>query len=354
MKVLFITRKYPPQIGGMERYSYDLINSVSCEKKVIALKYSQIHLLWFIPYAFLKGIFLSRKVDLIYLCDSLLGPLGLLLKFISKKPVLATAHGLDIVYNNWIYKNINLRSLKYLDKIIAVSRSTYKKCLEKDINSDKCVLIPNGINIEEFKNDYKREDLSKFLNFNTKKRKILLSLGRLVERKGIVWFIKNVMPKLDDSIVYLVAGQGPEEKKIKEAVVESGTMNQVIILGNISDSEKEMLYQAADIFIMPNIKIKNDKEGFGITSLEASCAGLPVVASNIEGIADAIKDKKNGYLIATEDENGYVEKINNILNSKDKNLIGDKFGDYTKEQFDWKKIIFEYEKEFKNVLTLNS
>ena len=350
MKVLFITRKYPPQIGGMERYSYDLINSVSCEKKVIALKYSQIHLFWFIPYALIKGIFLSRQVDLIYLCDSLLAPVGLVLKLISKKPVLATAHGLDIIYNNWVYKNINIKSLKYLDKIIAVSKSTRENCLACYVKPEKCLFIPNGINIVNLEKQYNKKDLSKFLKFNINNQKILLSIGRLTKRKGVAWFIENIMPQLDINIIYLIAGVGSEEKNIKEMIIKSGTMNRVIVLGKISESNKNMLFQTADIFIMPNITEKNDQEGFGLSPLEASLAGLPVIASKIEGLTDSIIDNQNGYLVESRNTNQFIEKINDILNSKDKNSIGEKFSNYTKENFDWKKIILRYEEEFNNVL----
>lgn len=350
MKVLFITRKYPPQIGGMEKYSHDLIKNFRHEKEVIALRRSQIHLLWFIPYALIKGIFLSRQVDLIYLCDSLLAPVGLILKLVSKKPVLATAHGLDIIHNNWFYQNINVKSLKYLDKVIAVSRSTQEDCLERGVNSEKCTFIPNGINIKDSNKKYNRKDLSNFLKFNAENRKILLSLGRLTKRKGMIWFVENIMSKLDDNIVYLIAGQGSEEKNIKEAIIKSKTINQVIMLGEVTEDEKEILYQTSDIFIMPNIKVGNDKEGFGLTPLEASVTELPVIASRIEGLTDAIIDNKNGYLVEAENENQFIEKINSVLNSRERVNIGRKFSDYTKTNFDWNKIILKYEEEFENVL----
>ncbi len=350
MKVLFITRKYPPQIGGMEKYSYDLIKNFTRGKEVIALKKSQIHLIWFIPYALIRGIFLSRRVDLIYLCDSLLGPVGLILKYISRKPVLVTAHGLDIIYNNWIYRNINVRSLKYLDKVIAVSKFTRNNCLNYGIDPERCIFIPNGIEIDDAKKKFNKQDLSKFLKFNVSNKKILLSIGRLTKRKGFAWFIKHVIKRLDDNIIYLIAGTGSEEKIIRETIIKSRVMNQVIMLGSISEENKELLYQTADIFIMPNIEIKNNQEGFGLTSLEASKAGLIVMASDIEGITDAIIDNKNGYLVEAGNENKFIEKINNILNSSDIENIGKRFSDYTKENFAWKNIIAKYESEFKNVL----
>jgi phosphatidylinositol alpha-1,6-mannosyltransferase len=65
MKVLFITRKYPPQVGGMENYSYGLINNIDCPKRLIALKRRQSNLVWFLPYAFLKSLLYAWRVDVI-------------------------------------------------------------------------------------------------------------------------------------------------------------------------------------------------------------------------------------------------------------------------------------------------
>ncbi len=67
MNVLFITRKYPPMVGGMEKQNYELITNLSSlvNKSLIALKKSQINLIWFLPYALIKSIFTitTKKTD---------------------------------------------------------------------------------------------------------------------------------------------------------------------------------------------------------------------------------------------------------------------------------------------------
>lgn len=351
MKVLFITRKYPPQIGGMEKYSYDLIKNFPDGKEVIALKKSQINLFWFIPYALVKGIFLSRKVDLIYLCDSLIAPIGLALKLISKKPVLATAHGLDIIYDNWFYRNINVRALKFLDKVISVSQSTLQDCVNRGVNRDKCVFIPNAIEIRKETKNYTKKDLSKILNFDLSKKKVLFTLGRLTKRKGVLWFIENVFSELDDDIVYIIAGSGKEENNIKKVIGKKRMINRIIMLGEISDETKNVLYQTSDIFIMPNIEVKGDKEGFGIAALEAASCGLPVAASRIEGICDAIINEKNGFLVESGNMNEYAKIISKLLADDEKRKkIGLNFKKYTEEHYDWNKIILKYLEEFRDVL----
>jgi len=78
---------------------------------------------------------------------------------------------------------------------------------------------------------------------------------------------------------------------------------------------RDILMNAADAFIMPNISIPDDVEGFGISALEAGACGLPVIASNIQGIRDAILDGITGYLVGERDVAGYISKFTRwILN----------------------------------------
>jgi glycosyltransferase involved in cell wall biosynthesis len=97
-----------------------------------------------------------------------------------------------------------------------------------------------------------------------------------------------------------------------------------------------MLYNASDIFIMPNMTVPGDMEGFGIVALEAGSCGLPVIASNIEGIQDAVIDGKTGYLVREGDVEGFLRGI------RDMNL---KKADVRREvasRYNWKTISGEY------------
>lgn len=343
MKVLFITRKHPPQVGGMEKYSYELIKNFPEDKEVIALNKPQIHLIWFLPYALIKGIFLSKKVDLVYLCDSLLAPIGLIIKKISRKPVISGAMGLDITYNNWIYQNFNVRCLKYIDKVVAISRATVNECIARGIHRNNCVFIPVGIekNINIKKNENK--DISKFIGSNTKDNKILLTVGRLVKRKGVNWFVKNVLGELRENVIYLIVGDGPEKDEIKKNAIKRNIEGRVLFLGQVSNDNLNLIYKSSDIFVMPNIKVKGDMEGFGIVAIEASMHGLPIIASDLEGIKDAIADNKNGILVNPGDVCGYVKNINSLLdNDEYKNQLGIRFKKYTEDNYGWDKIIKRY------------
>ncbi len=357
MKVLFITRKYPPQIGGMEKYSKGLIDNINCKKRVIALKRSQWHLIWFIPYSIIKGFFISKDCDLIYFCDSFMALSGLFLKLLTKKPVFITAHGLDVTYSNPLYQHIIIRHLKYLDKVICVSNSTISECVKRGVPRNKCVFIPNGIDLkggkfadkvlsvrsgEKSRKVYKKR-LAKFLNKKVEDKDILVTVGRLVKRKGVAWFVKNVMPKLDESIVYMIIGSGSDMARIKYYIRKYKLQERVFVLGRLSDNDLGKVCLGSDVFVMPNIKIKGDMEGFGIVGIEAVNWGLPIVAAGLEGIKDAIKHRKNGVLVRPMHAEGFVKEINKFLNDDErKRLMAKQAFEYNLTYYDWNRVAGKY------------
>ena len=80
-------------------------------------------------------------------------------------------------------------------------------------------------------------------------------------------------------------------------------------MGRVSDETRNRLFHSADIFVMPNITVRDDIEGFGIVAIEAGSCGLPVVASNLQGIRDAVLDGKTGYLVEEKNVNGFAGQI---------------------------------------------
>lgn len=108
VKILCITRKYPPEVGGMENFCYNVFNGIKAknkETKIVALGKKQINLLWFFPYAIIYTLFNAYKYDVLFVGDSLLCFLGFLSKiFYKKTKVYINVYGLDITYKNSIYQ----------------------------------------------------------------------------------------------------------------------------------------------------------------------------------------------------------------------------------------------------------
>lgn len=345
MKILFLTRVHPPIVGGLENQSYNLVNNfkeINKETYVIANTHGKKFLPFFIPYSFFKSLFLIYKnnINYLHLSDGLMAYEGLWIKRITGIKSIITIHGLDITYQNWFYQKIIPSSINKLDKVICISNHTKEECIKKGISNNKITVIPNGVNTQEFfinkpKNILKKQ-LEKKLNISLENKIILLTVGRLVKRKGIDWFINNVMPSLYNKYIYLISGDGKEREEIKNSIFKKNLQNNVFLLGKTDFETLKLLYNASDLFIMPNITVKGDTEGFGIVLIEAGSCGLPVIASNIEGIKDAVINGKTGWLIAERNTSEFINTI------KKKPLSKDKVREEVINNFDWEKIARRY------------
>ena len=129
---LFITRNYPPKLGGLEAFSYNLIKEFEANDityKIVITK-SDIHLLWFVPYSFIKAIYIAwvHGIRSIHLCDGLLSPVGILLKNFTRAKISISIHGLDISMETPCIKRSSRGVLRGRIKSICVSRSTLYEC----------------------------------------------------------------------------------------------------------------------------------------------------------------------------------------------------------------------------------
>ena len=380
LRILFITRSYPPIIGGMERFSYHLINETAKldNVKVTAIvnKRGKTFLPLFIPLALIKAAIQSRKYDIVHLSDAVLAPVGDILKiFFPRLKITTTVHGLDLTYGetNQFYKNMNLNALKSLDKVIAVSQATALIARKAGIKKSKIAIIPNGIIPEEIcdqtatrsqlleliKQKIKPEIFEKLnqpqknvASPNALEDKVfLLTLGRLAKRKGVPWFLRKVLPKLDQQAIYLIAGGGPQAEIIKKIIKNRELEERALFLGPVTDAERKILFNTTDIFVQPNIKIKGDMEGFGIVNIEAATCGLPVVASKLEGIQEAVTNGKNGILVESGNQEKYINILNELVNQPEKRqALSEQAKEFTLNKFHWKIISERYYQEFKSLI----
>ncbi|EKE16302.1 MAG: Glycosyl transferase, group 1 family [uncultured bacterium] len=352
MKILFISRAYPPIVGGIENQNYELsiwLNEY-LDVETIANKKGKKFLPFFLPFVSVLAVLEMRNYDALLLGDGVLGSVGWLVKlFYRKKPVICVIHGLDLTYKMGLYQKLWVGFfLKKIDRFIAVGNETARTALEKGFPKEKIVFIPNGVDTEKLIGNYSRKDLRDILKIDLEGKKVILTSGRLAKRKGSAWFVENVMPKLPENIIYIIAGDGPDKENIQKAIEKNNLFSRVKMLGYVSDEIRNVLMNTCDIFIQPNIKIEGDMEGFGISVIEAASCKLPVVASKIEGLQDAIKDGENGFLVEPYNVNGYVEKITGLLaDEKFRKDFGEKSRQYVIKNYKWDFIASKYADEIK-------
>ncbi len=347
MKLLFISRAYPPVVGGIENHNYELAQRFvkSADTTLLINTRGKKFLPFFLPYALIKTVVTAKRYDAILFGDGVLSVIGFFVVLLTKKPVVASViHGLDITYKNSLYQILWVRMfLPSLTTLIAVSQETKNIAIQHNLPERKIKVIPNGVAIPYQPHRYTREDLSKLLGVATEDKVVLLTHGRLAKRKGVEWFIHNVLVTLPSNIHYVISGDGPEKAAIKSAVVLHGLESRVTLLGRIDEVTKLTLLHTIDIFIQPNITVPGDMEGFGIAVIEATACARLVIASDIEGLTDAIAEGKNGIPLPSGDTHAWTDTVLHLARNKEERLtLGQEFQKYTLQHFSWDTIVQEY------------
>lgn len=382
MEILFVTHKYPPSTGGMEQHSYYLHQELKKHATVHLIKpnpkqWKVIFYLTVLIRVWFK-LKTNRNIDVVYTNDSIMGLICSLIVG-DKVKKISTIHGLDITFPNQYFQTKLINRLKSFDQIVCVSEGTRQECIKRGFSPYKVSVVANGVDhsIADIKvdKDYLIE-LSDQLEIDEDTH-IIVSTGRAVRRKGFSWMAQNVLPKLDHRVLYLIVGPTQETTAFQNFLskfLPKGFINQVkLFFGHADDSDtilelskqentrihhlgklsfKKMLsvISMADLYIMPNLNIDGDFEGFGLVSLEANLRNKIVVASEIEGITEAIQNGKNGILMPSGDAQAWINRINQLLKSPSLlNELGDEAKTYTTNKFSWSKMSKEYHEIFRAV-----
>ncbi len=361
MRILFISRAYPPILGGIENQNAGIAKYLSKETEVLTLANTRgkKFLPLFLPWVTLRAIFLMHRYDAVLLGDGVLAPVGALLSIVHpRKKFISIIHGLDITYAKKrslmgrIYRYVNIPSLKMLDRLIMVGNETIEQAVAVGIDRARCLFIPNGIDPDALYKHTERERLDDLLGISTKNKKVILRVGRYVRHKGVLWFLENVLPKLPSDHIFIAAGgvvanNTAGDNNIyplcKKVIQKLHLESRAFLLTNLPQKDLITLFNTCDLYVSPNIPVPGSLEGFGINLLEAASCGKVVLASNHEGLKDAVHEGKNGFLLPPQDASAWIQKIQE-LSAKPEFLhsFGESAKRYTDEHFSWKKITKKY------------
>ncbi|OJI06446.1 hypothetical protein BK004_03560 [bacterium CG10_46_32] len=337
-KPLLITLEYPPQHGGIATYlagevasSVDSVDIVRGQEHFWGLWPHWLPLVWFRKPASGTVLWISHVLPI--------GYVALAWKRIFKTPYRVYLHGLDLVrplkspWKRFWVKKI----LQNADEIICNSKATAELLSHYKINSPGVVdrlkiqypRVP-PVDIKQYESS--AQALRK--QYNLEGKPILLTISRLVKRKGIDVVIRaldEVWKQVPD-LVYVVVGDGEERKNLvviaSEATAERGNLNiekrintsnkpygdvkiatvestlprndnTIVFTGQVSDEEKYGWLSACNCFILTPIDDPNDFEGYGIVYKEAQMFNKPVIGSKVGGVPEAVGD--NGVLVEPGD-----------------------------------------------------
>jgi len=246
----------------------------------------------------------------------------------------------DAFLNQPLWAFLTFLEYRLADKLIAVSKATAKEAkLFYRLSDEKVVVIPNGVDIAKLPEDSSRE-----------KSEVILSIGRLVWRKGFHYLI-NAMPRIlasfPDAKLYIV-GEGPEKTRLDRQTKKLGIEESVHILQKIPRTTLDSLFLKSAVYVQPSLY-----EPLATTVLEAMSFGKAIVATMVGGLPEAIHDKVNGVLVEPGDSHRLSEAIMILLSDPP---LCEKFGEESmlriEREFSWniiaKQTIDTYEDLLKN------
>lgn len=354
-KSLLITLDFPPTKGGISNHFWNLCNYIPKNKITVLtnksshspdteFKIYRYNLISKAKYIWPKWLFLlfrlmlvvskennkikedKNLIKLIQVGQILpLGTVALIFKWLFGYPYMLYVYGQDLIISIsnkrklWLIKKI----LKDAESIISCSNDTKNIVIRFGVDKKKvftvypCIKKPVTIEFSE-------EKLIKIKNkYKLMNKKIILTVGNLVKRKGHDMVIKS-LPKIINTIpnlLYVIIGSGFELKNLMELVEEKKLEKYVTFLNQVDNTELSMIYSICDAFIMASREIKNKKnqvidiEGFGMVFIEANLYGKPTIGGNSGGVPEAIEDGISGILVDPEDTHDIADKTIKVLSN---------------------------------------
>lgn len=372
-KVLFICSLYHPHVGGIET----MITELACFYKkqgiepIVLTKKWPLFLeendefkdvkIYRVLSARTEGEFLEIinwikinelkiKADIIHIIGARrpLPLIGLLLSHYWNVPLVSTIAGGEIpntgdsqtekVWNEG--KDLVKSVLESSDVVTCVS-----KALEKDLKK----VVPNLKSVRTIYAGIDIELINSIICTETEKNYIV-SLRRLIPSKGIDVLINafKILTEKYPNMKLLIAGEGSEEKNLKNLVKKINLEKNVHFIGTVSFNKAISLLRGAICTVVPSFS-----EGGGLVNVEAQAAKCPVIASNVGGIPEYVYDKESGLLFKPGDVMDLAKKIELLILSDSMRNKLIKGGIKYSKKFNWSVLGPQYLALYLETLTVN-
>lgn len=334
---LLVTRNFPPLLGGMEKVNQHLLAALQPTRRTALcgpagcaeyappeaeVKESRIKPLpVFLAATLWHAVRLAwrRKPGWVIAGSGLTAPIAWLAARCAGGRAAVYLHGLDIVAPSRVYQWLWLPFIRRCDLVLVNSSSTARLAQGRGLRSDRLHVLHPGTDLPTL-NAKVAHDFRKRHDFG--QRPLLLSVGRLTQRKGLAEFVAKVLPAVvsnygeallliigDEASDALHTRKGSERERILAAARDAGVEQNLHFLGRCDEATLGAAYQAADLHIFPVLELPGDVEGFGMVALESAAHGLPTVAFAVGGVSDAVQDGRTGTLVKPDDYRNLCEAV---------------------------------------------
>lgn len=343
LNVHLITTNFPPSTGGVARYLYEIVRFLPEQQiRVTATDIEgadefdsteslPIRRLWLprrLPNL-LKHVWLACRlcVSIVTSSDNCILCYNTHLRVLIpawvnyrvrgvKFAVFAYGRGLQVRQRNKYKRPILNRLLSDACAVITCSQFTTQMVVDLGFSSKKSHTVLPTFTADHLETPVSKEYLQNKFDIPVDRR-LLLTTGRLVERKGHDTLIRALpdIIRCVPNVHYIIAGTGVNRSNLEELVRSLELEKYVTFTGYVSDSELAGLYSICDVFAMISRELaeNGDVEGFGIVFLEANLFRKPVVGGESGGVPDAVVNGKTGLLVDPDSLSEVKESVVKLL-----------------------------------------
>lgn len=340
-KILLVTRNFPPRWGGMERLNCHIADELSqrADVQVIAPDGAaasglpdRVHV-HEIPLSPLPRCLLSAGIralrvatawrpDVVLAGSGLTAPIAWLTARLCGARAYVYVHGLDLTVPHPVYQRIWMPLLRRLDGIIANSRATAELARQAGIAAERIHIVHPGVTLPT-------TDSHARVRFRAAHQlgdaPVLLSVGRLTQRKGLHEFVADVLPMIaaaKPDVRLVIVGDAPTHAlyaeiqtpaSIQAAADAAGVGGNLLFLGTQFGQQLADAYAGSDLHVFPVRHLANDPEGFGMVAIEAAAHGLATVAYATGGVVDAVEEGVSGRLVDPGNGRRLAEVVLSVL-----------------------------------------
>ncbi len=323
-KVLLVTNDLGPRAGGIETFVLGLIEGLPKDSLIIYTssqkgdkafdaqlleKFGAVvirdraKMLLPTPRITRKAVKILKQQQIKNVWFGAAAPLALMagkLRSAGASNIVALTHGHEVWWAKIpILKSLLKKIIKDVDHLGYLGDFTKGEIAKISNQPQKFLQIAPGIDTQHFAPKIARGDLIE--KYRLDGRRVIVSVGRLVHRKGqdeLVKAMPKILEKFPDAILLFV-GEGPIKQMLFNSAKQLGVLPKVVFAGRVSHHDLPDYICLGEIFAMPvRSRFSGlEVEGLGIVYLEASACGLPVIVGNSGGAVDAVLDKKTGLLV---------------------------------------------------------
>jgi glycosyltransferase involved in cell wall biosynthesis len=262
------------------------------------------------------------------------GYVGLLFKKKYKLPLICSFRGSDIniyPFYSRILKYFTKKVIAEADKLLSVSRNLKEVAATIAVPKKEVKVLYNGCDIASNSGESHRrvrEELGILKN-----EQVVIFVGSIERDKGVFELLDafGLLHKKYPDVHLILVGTGPEYKSLSNRIFRGSLKKKIHIVGRRPHNEVNIWLRAADIFTLPTYY-----EGFPNSVLEAMACGLPVIASNVGGISEAVEDGKSGILVKSRDVDSLYQALESVIADKS---LAERMGRYgikiIEQHFSW-------------------